>query len=93
MAKQWNYAELAKAAKKCGGPEQLIKNLRHGGAIEALTIGIPVTATISIVLKIAWDKYRERVRYKTKKSETILKENLENELVKEDEDNEQISEC
>lgn len=92
MTKKWDYAELTKLAKECGGPDQLIKNIRHDGAINALKIGVPVTAVLSLTLKIIWDKYQKQVKIKAEKSAAILKENLGNELEKEDVNNEQISE-
>lgn len=48
MAKTWNYAEMSKAAKKAGGPEEYVKILEHASRDEGKLEMLPWIGVASL---------------------------------------------
>ena len=59
MAKDWDYAKLAKDASKHGGPKNYVKDIKADGKIEGAIAGAVGGAIIGSVL---WPKIKKKAK-------------------------------
>lgn len=51
----WNYADLSKTAKNCGGPEELVDRLVNTGIAQGRESMYPIVGLALVVGALAWE--------------------------------------
>lgn len=82
MSKEWCYSTLSHEVSLHGGPEQYIRDIKTGAVLEAGPIIASACLAIGYGVRLGVEKIK-KVKQKARDSEAALRQEIEQELIKE----------